>query len=40
MLRPEWPALPGAVHPIQKFYRVNGGSTAQGHAGYHHADWQ
>lgn len=27
MLRPEWPALGSITYTIQKFYRVNGGST-------------
>ena len=27
MLRPEWPALGSVQYTIQKFYRVNGGST-------------
>ncbi|SUB16438.1 Tail-specific protease precursor [Pantoea agglomerans] len=27
MLRPEWPALGSVSYTIQKFYRINGGST-------------
>lgn len=27
MLRPEWPALGSITYTIQKFYRINGGST-------------
>ncbi len=27
MLRPEWPALGSVQYTIQKFYRINGGST-------------
>ncbi|MCS6057101.1 hypothetical protein LNO36_18740 [Klebsiella variicola subsp. variicola] len=27
MLRPDWPALGSVQYTIQKFYRINGGST-------------